>query len=239
MRDGNRLKEKIELHLDRRQVTSLSVVALLLAASIFALGVMVGKNLAPAPRAVPAPEALLDRLDAQADGGVATSEPLTFQDELTKKLPPAAKPAKPPPSIQLPAPAAVPSAPVIPAGALATASDAGPVKVNPLSELADKDSGAEVAVAPKLTLPKLQPVPKAFFTLQVKATQSSSEADKFAKKLRSQGYDSLVAEADVAGKGKWYRVRVGRFETRPQAERYLQDFKRESRLEAFITAAGH
>src|SRR5580692_6571720 len=98
MRDGNRLKEKIELHLDRRQVTSLSVVALLLSASIFALGVMVGKNLSPVPRSSAPAEALLDRLDAQADGGMGSpSEPLTFQDELTRKLPPVAAPASPAP----------------------------------------------------------------------------------------------------------------------------------------------
>jgi DedD protein len=254
MRDGNRLKEKIELHLDRRQVTSLSVVALLLSASIFALGVMVGKNLSPGTRPSAPAEALLDRLDAQADGGVGTpSEPLTFQDELTKKLPPVAAPAPPAqkatkqviPVVPIPAaPGAAPPQPPSPAMQAPTAVaaaviDAGGLKALALKELTEKDSGVEVAVASKLPVLKVPPAPKSFFTVQVKATQSSTEADKFAKKLRGQGYQSLVAEAEVEGKGKWYRVRVGKFDTRAQAEHYLQDFKRETHFEAFVTAAGH
>jgi len=248
MRDGNRLKEKIELQLDRRQVTSLSVVALLLSASIFALGVMVGKNLSPSPRPSAPAAALLDRLDAQADAGTGAGESLTFQDELTKKLPPApaAKPAKPAPApTPLPAasgaaPAEAPSAPARPPAAMAAALiDAGGLKAAALSALTEKDSGVEVAVASKLPVVKAPPPPKSFFTIQVKATQSSTEADKFAKKLRGQGYQSLVAEAEVAGKGKWYRVRVGHFDTRPQADQYLKDFERETHLEAFVTAAGH
>ncbi len=251
MRDGNRLKEKIELHLDRRQVTSLSVVALLLSASIFALGVMVGKNLSPAPRASAPAEALLDRLDAQADGGMdGSGEALTFQDELTKKLPSAVAPAPPvqkatkqvAPVVPLPAapgaPPPVPSAVPPPTAVAAALLDAGGLK-SALKELTEKDSGVEVAVASKLPIVKAPPAPKSFFTVQVKATQSSTEADKFAKKLRSEGYQSLVAEAEVEGKGKWYRVRVGKFDTRAQADHYLQDFKRETHFEAFVTAAGH
>jgi cell division protein FtsN len=250
MRDGNRLKEKIELHLDRRQVTSLSVVALLLSASIFALGVMVGKNLSPAPRTSAPAEALLDRLDAQADGGMdASNDALTFQDELTKKLPPVAAPAPRPtrqnaPAVPLPAASGAPplapsAAPPAPTAVAAAIVDAGGLKALVLKELTEKDSGVEVAVASKLPVIKAPPAPKSFFTVQVKATQSSTEADKFAKKLRGQGYQSLVAEAEVVGKGKWYRVRVGKFDTRAQADHYLQDFKRETHFEAFVTAAGH
>lgn len=247
MRDGNRLKEKIELRLDRRQVTSLAVVALLLSATVFALGVMVGKNLAPIAHPVANPEALLDRLDAQADAGQGSSpsESLTFQEELTKKLPtspPLAKttPLPRPPASKLvevvPHVAAAPAPPAITAEGtrVRPATD----RVSPSIVLAEPDdSGVEVAVAPKLPLP--QAPPRAFFTVQVKATQSSTEADKFAQRLRSQGFQPLVAEAQLPGKGRWYRVRVGRFENRPQADHYLVDFKRETHLEAFVTAAGH
>jgi DedD protein len=244
MRDGNRLKEKIELNLDRRQVTSLSVVALLLSAGIFALGVMVGKNLAPQARPTPPAEALLDRLDAQADGGAAgPADPLTFQEELTKKLPPQSQQSpkaahQPLPAAPVPPPS--PANPIAQTSAVAAALlDAGSGKPLALLDPTDKDSGVEVAVAAKLPVPKAVAAPKSFFTLQVQATQSSADADKFAKKLRGQGYQSLVAEADVTGKGKWYRVRVGHFDTRAQADHYLADFKRETHLEAFVTAAGH
>jgi cell division septation protein DedD len=243
MRDANRLKEKIELHLDRRQVTSVSVVALVLSASIFALGVMVGKNLSP-PTHVAAPEALLERLDALADGGGAPSpEPLTFQDELTRRLPksPQPKSTKPvTPSISPGIPRENASPNLTPSAVVITgSSDAGVQKITSLPELVERDSGVEVAVAPKLSSPKLPQIPKVFFTVQAKSTQSSAEADKFAQKLKAQGFHPQVAVAEVADKGKWYRIRVGQFDSRAQADHYLLDFKRETHLEAFVTAAGH
>lgn len=250
MRDGNRLKEKIEILLDRRQVTSLAVVALLLAAGLFALGVMVGKTLASQPRAAAAQEALLDQLDAAVDAGPG-GDRLTFQDELTRKLPKLPIAPLPKPATPKPAPVAAPmreaAAPArVAAAAVAVAvPDAGVVKptsgIHALPDADDTDSGVEVAIATKLPPPPPPPPPpaKSFFTVQVKATQSQPEAEKYALKLRSEGYQPLVAEAEVPGKGHWYRVRVGRFDNRTQAERYLADFKRETHVEAFVTAAGH
>ena len=52
MRDGHRLREKIELTLDDRQVAALAVGALVLLAGVFALGLLVGKQLA---RSAPQP----------------------------------------------------------------------------------------------------------------------------------------------------------------------------------------
>ena len=64
MRDVHRLREKIELSLDDRQVAALAVCALLLLGAIFTLGVMVGKRLsAAAPQTVA--EGDLNALDQQ------------------------------------------------------------------------------------------------------------------------------------------------------------------------------
>jgi len=231
MRDANRLKERVELQLDRRQVTSIALVLLVLIGTAFAVGVMVGKNLVPRGKQGPPAGSLLDRLDqVQVDAGAA--EGLTFQEELTRRTPPE-RPAPAPAVVHAPPPK--------------VEHVAAPV-VN-LPVLSDDAGELEVAVAPKAppkvpptAQPKADPAPTAVgasFTLQVKATQSQSEAEKFAAKLRLQGYHSSVAEADVPGKGHWYRVRVGRFENRAQAERYLGDFERETHLSAFITAGGH
>lgn len=75
------------------------------------------------------------------------------------------------------------------------------------------------------------------FTLQLSASQSRAEADRFAQRLRERGYAPFLVEAEVEGKGTWYRVRMGRFATRDAAARYLADFKRETRVDAFITSA--
>jgi DedD protein len=249
MRDANRLKERVDLHLDRRQVTSIALVSLLLLGTVFALGVMVGKNLAPQAKAGPAPS-LLDRLDARVSDGGA-SDGLTFQEELTRRSPPER------PVVRAPAPRAEHApAPVINVPTVSDEAPAVPTAVAPPAAAAAKTGGGEAedevaieeAKKDRSPRPQASPTPKpavpsaaapAFFTVQVKATQSSGEAEKFAAKLRLQGYHTLVAEADVPGKGRWYRVRVGHFDSRAQAEHYLGDFERETHLSAFVTAGGH
>src|SRR5450432_1718769 len=136
MRDTNRLKERVELHLDRRQVTSIALMLLLLAGTVFALGVMVGKNLAPQTKPGPPTTSLLDRLDArQLDAG--GPDGLTFQEELTRRGPPdrpvlpvvrapaPSAPRAPAPVINLPSvPAEAP--PSAAPTALTAARDGGP-----------------------------------------------------------------------------------------------------------------
>jgi DedD protein len=254
MRDANRLKERVELHLDRRQVTSIALVSLLLLGTVFALGVMVGKNLAPQLKAGPPAASLLDRLDARGvDAG--GSDGLTFQEELTRRTPPehpAPTPivrAPPPKPERAPAPAinlpSVPEEPVAPA-ASATAGpgpqkDAGSIDPE-MAEVAIEEAHKDRTSL--RTVPVSKPAvatggSAAFFTVQVKATQSQGEAEKFAAKLHGKGYHAMVAEADVPGKGHWYRVRVGHFESRAEAEHYLGDFERETHLTAFVTAGAH
>jgi DedD protein len=75
------------------------------------------------------------------------------------------------------------------------------------------------------------------FTLQVSASQSREEADRFVKRLRERGYAPYVVTAEVLGKGTWFRVRMGRFADKEGAARYLADFKRETRMDAFIAPA--
>ncbi len=75
------------------------------------------------------------------------------------------------------------------------------------------------------------------WTLQLSAYQDKAEADRFAADLRGRGYAPFVVEAKVAGKGTWYRVRMGRFPTKDAAGRYLSDFKRETQVDAIVTPA--
>ncbi len=243
MRDGNRLKEKIELRLDQRQVVSFVMVALVLAGAIFALGVLVGKNLASMPsRPGPARnEDLLARLDENAKAGPEARalldggpDGLTFQEELTR---PETADKKKAPKVEEKKPVPKAVKPAVDAGVVAVQhADAGTLTATA------KPTPTPIATPTPTPTPKPSPaaeVPSSFFTIQVKATQSKDDADRFVAKLEGSGYHPFVAEVDLAGKGHWYRVRVGKFENRPKAEKYLADFKRETHLEAFVTAAGH
>ena len=61
-----------------------------------------------------------------------------------------------------------------------------------------------------------------------------SEADSFAAKLRDKGYAPYIIEAQVPGRGTWYRVRMGGFASKDAATRYLKDFRRETQIDAFV-----
>ena len=47
----------------------------------------------------------------------------------------------------------------------------------------------------------------------------------------------FIVEANLPGKGVWFRVRMGRFPSRDAAGRYLADFKRETAIDAIVTGA--
>jgi cell division septation protein DedD len=62
--------------------------------------------------------------------------------------------------------------------------------------------------------------------VQLGASQRREEAEALAKKVQALG--SRIEEADIPGKGHFFRVRVGRFETRADAEKYKADVVRET-----------
>jgi cell division protein FtsN len=68
----------------------------------------------------------------------------------------------------------------------------------------------------------------------VGSTQERSEADRIAARFAGRG--ARVTVADVPGKGRWYRVRLGSFDTREAADRYLKDLERTTGAKGFVAA---
>lgn len=68
---------------------------------------------------------------------------------------------------------------------------------------------------------------KGKYTVQVAAFRDTIAARSFAEELRRKGYRVTVAEADVPGKGRWSRVRVGAFLTKQEAREYGNKLKME------------
>jgi cell division septation protein DedD len=75
------------------------------------------------------------------------------------------------------------------------------------------------------------------YCLQVASLPSREDAEKLSSKLAAKGFATRVMEADPAGKGHVYRVRVGFYATREEAEVALKAFKKKSNLQAIITSA--
>ena len=58
------------------------------------------------------------------------------------------------------------------------------------------------------------------FSLQAAAFPTEVGANEFAEKLKGAGVPSYVVSADVARRGRWFRVRVGRFNSADEAQRF-------------------
>ncbi|HEU0037349.1 MAG TPA: SPOR domain-containing protein [Kofleriaceae bacterium] len=52
---------------------------------------------------------------------------------------------------------------------------------------------------------------KARFTLQLSSFQDKQEAESFLSSIKAAGFQAYVTEADVSGKGTFYRVRLGSY----------------------------
>lgn len=63
------------------------------------------------------------------------------------------------------------------------------------------------------------------YTIQLFSHQSQAAAQDFADGFLLKGYDVIINEAIIAGKGKWYRVSIGIFDDVNQAKDYLQKEK--------------
>ncbi len=76
---------------------------------------------------------------------------------------------------------------------------------------------------PEQALPQAKPKPSSAtgddtFTVQVASTKERKEADELVARLVAKGYAATASESKVEGKGTWFRVRVGRHLTRPEAD---------------------
>jgi len=248
MRDTHKLKEKYELSLDNRQIVSITVASLVVLAGVFMLGVVVGKKLSTEAGAEAKPPAdLLTQLDEKSKALEQVQQDdasLTFQDELTKKTPtlvagaPVVKPVEPPkPAEPLKAPEPVKPEPL----AEAPTPKPEPVALPETPKAEPVPTRTHDAGLLKEAFGKMQKAPETAadgaWSIQLAAYQDRAEADRFAAGLRDKGYAPYIVEAAVAGKGTWFRVRMGRFATKDAAGRYLEDFKRETAMNAIVTTA--
>jgi DedD protein len=65
------------------------------------------------------------------------------------------------------------------------------------------------------------------YTVQIGASQKEEEAKKIVKTLISRGYPAFIKAAEIPGKGTWYRIRIGTFKTREEAELYGNNLKKD------------
>jgi DedD protein len=201
-------RDKVELSLDGRQIASIVVGALVLVGVVFVLGLNVGRQLAVKQLESTRGDALA-ALDQPPPSPAIPSEGLTFHDRLTKDRVP---PVESPPAAPVAAPQPAPT----------------PVAVAPATEPQRPAARAEPAA-------RMEPGARGAFSVQVVATPSRAEADKLVGKLKE--YGPRIEEADLGAKGRLYRVRVGAFASKPEAEKFLKGFNSKTGAKGLVVAA--
>jgi len=73
------------------------------------------------------------------------------------------------------------------------------------------------------------------YTIQISSHQDEEEAKREAGELYEQGYKlAYYMEAEVPGKGTWYRVGMGFFDKKSGAEMFAEMLKKQGKITSYI-----
>ena len=66
------------------------------------------------------------------------------------------------------------------------------------------------------------------YSVQVASSQRREDAERLVRRFGANGFQAYIMEADLGAKGVWYRVRVGNFVKRDQADEFKKELERTS-----------
>ena len=72
------------------------------------------------------------------------------------------------------------------------------------------------------------------FSLQVVSYEKRDDAEHFVDALRLRGHRAYIGQAEVPGRSRYYRVRVGPFTTRREAVEYQRRFALSERMQTLV-----
>lgn len=229
-----------EIQLNGKQLVFLFMSATVVSVVIFLLGVLVGRNVRVQRTAIAQAAEMAESPAPDLPLTTAAPAPQPAADPTTAPPPPtvddvsAPKPVDPQ-LAQAEAEALKPAAPRnLPAAAAGT--DSGTPARTVVKETAAKDSSkaaAKPAAAKERETAAPAPVPNGF-AVQVAALNVRGEADAIAKRLTSKGYAAYV-QAPANGAPSVYRVRVGSFKTRREAESLASKLQKEEQFKPWVT----
>lgn len=263
MRDLDQLRERGD-ETTGRKLGLFAMAAVLAVAAVFAMGIMIGRGdaeEATAPSDPLAQLSLTPTVQAQAASVPIEMKPesLSFPSTLTDREDPAVEATvraaaqehaalggvQPAADFALPAPipAAMPAAIAEPAALpqkaardLYPASREATEDTPRLERIARHDpliASALPTSAPEEVAPHGH---EGAYTLQVVSYESPDQAERFAKNLRSRNHKAFVMQAEVPGRGRFFRVRIGPFDVRKDALDYQASFERDEHMHTIVVA---
>jgi hypothetical protein len=76
------------------------------------------------------------------------------------------------------------------------------------------------------------------FTVQLASFKDLSSAKKFAARFRGLKHKATIREVELSGKGRWYRVQVGKLASREDATALANQLAKKYQLHAFVIGLG-
>ena len=214
-----------EIQLNGKQLVFMFMAVTVVAVVIFLCGVMVGRGVR-APRATeladtatetPAdPTAVVQTPAPPATDGPAPtasdpSQEFSYSKRLSDATPPPDNLKDPVPVVEVNAPAPVKAPEPPPVTATVKTTPPKTAKAAPVSEPTGNG-----------------------YVVQVAAVKERGEADTISKRLKSKGFPSFVSSPS-AGAARVYRVRVGKFNDRREAESVARRLEKEEQFKPWIT----
>ena len=227
-----------EIQLNGKQLVFLFMAATVVSVVIFLCGVLVGRGAraqiggvadnapistvaetTPTQPATPAPAPAAGSDPTTVAAPPPAADELSYFNRLEKSNAPAEqlKPAPDRRACRRPAPAA--AAPLPPPA--------------PAKEPARAPAPAPAPAAPPAAASSSEPAGQGF-AVQIAALNVRSEADAIAKRLSSKGYAAYVL-APANGTPSVFRVRVGKFNTRREAETVAAKLQKEEQFKPWVT----
>lgn len=74
-----------------------------------------------------------------------------------------------------------------------------------------------------------------FYTIQISSFKTEQSATEEINRLKKKGYSSYISVSDLPDIGKWYRVRIGKFTTKEDAEVSAIKIRNNERCTTYVT----
>ena len=250
MRKKNKRKapefKKPFIVLSRRKIAGWIFIIFFLCAWMFVLGILVGRGTAPVKFDIAALEKKIEG-SKEADGGdqtkaPAAEKPAIVKDKTKLEFYEALKENKVDPDIPIlqkpevakgknekPAEKTVPpeqikeTAPKA-ASAKSDSQKAGAQKPEPAAS-----SQIKKPAKTKPKVPAVAPTNAAgpVYTIQAASVKDPEDADRLGQKLKKSGYPAYRVIGKIPGKGVWFRVRIGEYKRKSEAQRVMNKMKKE------------
>jgi len=85
----------------------------------------------------------------------------------------------------------------------------------------NKPSENHGEVAANMSVPPVKDALSGKFTIQLGSHRTLKEAESFAEGFRARGYNPIINQIEIKGKGTWYRVSLEAFNTAEEAKAYV------------------